>query len=236
MKVSLNELETRYARAFEAMGCPAGLAQDAARIVAKHDIWGLGGLTALADRLPRLDGVPPPRPRVDKGSDPVAVDAQGGSLLFAGPQVLDLLEVEAARNDSRTMRLDNCADRDFLPGLAGLAAQRGLPLQLDTDLDSEHVAGTVVDGHVWLRRAGPQARRDNSVAFRLITPERPTAAARSSDLDAERIDALERQAIEQGVALDDDLWHHIHALGARFLVAETEQSRQHGAGGGSDAD
>jgi len=242
MRVSLNELETRYARAFEAMGLAAGLAADAARMAARHDVWGLDGLAAVTDRLHRLDGAPLVEPSVDRGQAAAMLDARGASLLQVGAPALDLLEIEAARDAGGRLHLTNCADADFAPGLAALAAARGLTTVLRARVGEELLTAAVCGGETALYRGPAEAgtapapdalelTAGAAVGDRLPDADRATVA-----LTGNLLRARERDAVDLGVAVDAERWRRIYALGARFLVSETEESRRRGAGGGSDRD
>ncbi len=242
MRVSLNELETRYGRAFEGMGTPAGLAQDAARMVARHDVWGLGGLAALVARLDRLDGDPPRSPRIDRRKGRVVLAAGGASLLHVGPQALDLLEVACASTGGGIVAVEDCADADFLPGLAALTAERDLTACARTRLDGTVLAAAVCGGELALHWApansvsAPGAGSVELVGGNALPASLPEAAHAERQLDPHQLAALEAEAVDQGVAVDEADWRRVYELGARFLVSESEASRARGAGGGSDVE
>ena len=245
LRVSLNELETRYARAFEGLGTPAGLARDAARMVAAHDVWGLDGLDALAPRLDRLDGAAIPQPKVTGGDAELGLEACGASLLHAGAMAMDLLETliagtlepeaDAAAGDpdrphdpdaGSTVHLTGCVDLDFAAGLAALAAERGLTVVIRARLGATVICATACGGEVALVR-GP-AKPDGDPAdgtVDLIAGPRvaeTTSRRRQAELrlTGNAVQARERDAIDQGIAVDPDTWTRVYALGARFLVQD----------------
>lgn len=52
-----------------------------------------------------------------------------------------------------------------------------------------------------------------------------------------RPEEFERQshrAFEEGLEVEDDVWHRLKQLAGRTLVEATEESRAHGAGEGAD--
>ena len=245
LRVSLNELETRYARAFEGMGTPAGLARDAARMVAAHDVWGLDGLDTLAARLGQLDGARIPQPSVSGSGCELTLDARGASLLHAGAMAMDLLETLIAGTmapDSAedpgdpdrphdpdagsTVHLVGCSDVDFAAGLSALAAERGLTVVIRARVGDRVICATACGGEVALVR-GP-AKRDGDPedgTVDLIAGPRvaeTTSRRREADLrlTGNAVMARERDAIDQGIAVDPDNWQRVYALGARFLVRD----------------
>ena len=244
LRVSLNELETRYARAFEGLGTPAGLARDAARMVAAHDVWGLDGLDALAPRLDRLDGTAIPEPQVTGAGPALGLDARGASLLQVGAMAMDLLETliagtlepepDGAAGDpdraqdpdaGSTVHLTGCADVDFAAGLAALAAERGLTAVVRARLGDTVICATACGGEVALVRgpAKPDDPADGTVD--LIAGPRvaeTTSRRRAAELrlTGNAVMARERDAIDQGIAVDPDSWKRVYALGARFLVRD----------------
>lgn len=253
LRVSLNELETRYARAFEGMGTPAGLARDAARMVAAHDVWGLDGLDTLTPRLDRLDGAEIPQPELSGGGGELTLDARGASVLHAGAMAMDLLETLIAGTmapdpaDSpddapadgpgdpdrpgdpdagSTVHLLGCRDVDFAAGLSALAAERGLTVVIRARIGARVICATACGGEVALVR-GP-AKPDSDPAdgtVDLIAGPRvaeTTSRRRAADLrlTGNAVQARERDAIDQGIAVDPENWKKVYALGARFLVRD----------------
>lgn len=245
LRVSLNELETRYARAFEGLGTPAGLARDAARMVAAHDVWGLGGLDALAPRLERLDGAEIPQPALSGSGPELGLDACGASLLHTGAMAMDLLETLIAGtippdpgaepgdpdrphdpDAGSTVHLSGCTDVDFAAGLAALAAERGLTVVIRARVGERVICATACGGEVALVR-GP-VRPDSDPAdgtVDLIAGPRvaeTTSRRRAAELrlTGNAVQARERDAIDQGIAVDPDNWKKVYALGARFLVRD----------------
>lgn len=241
MQVSRNELEVRYARAFEAMGFPAGLAGDAAWMVIWYDVWGLGGLNRLSGRLDRLDGLSLTGFALQGAETDRVLDAAGASLLAAGPEALDLLEMTWHRHGHARVRVTGAADGDLAAGLAGLAKDRRLGVAVYAALgETALVAQTDID-RVRLTWGPPgtdaPARRD----IVLEAGSEGDAAARwlsatSDVLAPEILAAREMAALDDGIPVDAEAWRRIYALGARFLVPETAASRTGGAGGGNDND
>ena len=257
LRISLNELETRYTRAFEGLGTPAGLARDAARMVAAHDVWGLDGLDALASRLGRLDGARMPTPEVIGDGPELTLDARGASLLHAGAMAIDLLETLIAGTPASngapngaphgapdteqdqgdpdrpqdpdagsTVHLTGCADIAFAAGLAALAAERGLTAVMRARLGDTVICATACGGEVALVRgpAKPDGDPDDGTVDLIAGPRvaETTSRRRAADLrlTGNAVMARERDAIDQGIAVDPDTWQRVYALGARFLVRD----------------
>jgi hypothetical protein len=246
LRVSLNELETRYARAFEGLGTPAGLARDAARMVAAHDVWGLGGLDALAPRLARLDGAEIPVPALSGSGPELRLDARGASLLHTGAMAMDLLETliagtippdpDAGPGDpdrphapdaGSVVHLSGCADVDFAAGLSALAAERGLTVVIRARVGERVICATACGGEVALvcGPAKPNGDPADGTVDLIAGPRvaETTSRRRAADLrlTGNAVLARERDAIDQGIAVDPDNWKRVYALGARFLVRDT---------------
>jgi hypothetical protein len=244
LRVSLNELETRYARAFEGLGTPAGLARDAARMVAAHDVWGLDGLDALAPRLERLDGAEIPQPAVTGSGPELTLDARGASLLHTGAMAMDLLETLIAGTlepDSAdpgdpdrphdpdagsTVHLLGCDDVDFAAGLSALAAERGLTVVIRARIGGRVICATACGGEVALVRgpAKPAGDPADGTVDLIAGPRvaETTSRRREADLrlTGNAVQARERDAIDQGIVVDPGNWKQVYALGARFLVRD----------------
>jgi hypothetical protein len=245
LRVSLNELETRYARAFEGMGTPAGLARDAARMVAAHDVWGLDGLDALVPRLARLDGAELPEPALTGAGTELTLDARGASLLHTGAMAMDLLETliagtmtpdgvqdpgdpdrPHAPDPGSTVHLVSASDVDFAAGLSALAAERGLTVVIRARVGDRVICATACGGEVALVRGPAKAEGDPADGtVDLIAGPRvaeTTSRRRAADLrlTGNAVQARERDAIDQGIAVDSDNWRQVYALGARFLVRD----------------
>ncbi len=238
MRVSLNEIETRYAKAIEALGLPGGLAWDAAQIVMWHDLWGLDGAARLAARLDRLDGCEAPRPDVTVHLKGLTLQAAGSSLLAIGPAALDLLEAAEDEKDF-AVEVRACRDLDLAAGLAGLAAMRGLDMVVEAERGESRLcagsfgAATALHSLAFSRQDAAAA---GTLLLRKLPPDAWTAFQDEAVLPPGELDARRAAALAEGVVVEGTAWRRILALTARWLVADTAESRARGAGGGRDTD
>jgi hypothetical protein len=118
-----------------------------------------------------------------------------------------------------------CADVDFAAGLSALAAERGLTVVIRARVGERVICATACGGEVALVRgpAKPDDPADGTVD--LIAGPRvaeTTSRRRAADLrlTGNAVMARERDAIDQGIAVDPDNWQQVYALGARFLVRD----------------
>ena len=235
MLLSINELRGRYARAFEGLGFPAGLSPDAARIVATLDILGERGCERVVSRGDRLDGasLPVPEPRVDGGEATVA--AKGASLLSVGADVLDMLDVLTQQHGTASIATKDCGDLDFLTGLGGLAAARGLEGVLIAPVEDRERLVRVAQRRAEVQEGPPGTFGDcpanGLLALGGQAVQTLDAQTCTTVLSFARFDALHDHALQDGVTVDDAAWRRVYALGGRLLVAESGESEP-GVGGG----
>lgn len=238
MRVSLNEIETRYAKALEALGLPGGLAWDAAQIVMWHDLWGLDGAERLAARLDRLDGCEALNLQVERHSGGMRVAAAGHSILAAGPGALDLLEADDGETDF-AVEVRTCRDLDLAAGLAGLAAMRNVDAGIEAAVGDTRIRAAASGGDVAIQTFTVPAHEVSATGTLVLRRLRAAAgdvALTEAAFTAADLAARRAEALEAGVSVKGAAWRRIKALSARFLVAETAESRQRGAGGGSYSD
>lgn len=240
MRVSAFELSTIYATAFKMFGMPAGMANDAASIVAAASLCGVAGLETTQRFLERHEDVSLKHQLVvHKTTDgTVSISAGGASLLTAGAAVLDLACTET---DGCALIIGDLMDTLVAPGLVRLVRARGVEAFIEwrcanelhclSVLDEVEIAQVPVKPHdcllaetqmrvnlhVYARKA-----RETSLCFR--------KAAFTS------VNQLEAQAIRDGAEVESDGWAQVVALADTMLVPESEQSRSVGAGVGADGD
>lgn len=241
MRVSLNEIEVRYARAFEAMGFPAGPAQDAAGVVGWHDVWRLHGLSMLSRAVATLDGAEHEPPNVDVRDGMLRVDAGGASLLAVASYVLDHMDVVHKRSGPSEITIHRCRDTDFVVGLAGVAAERGLEAVLRSRVGGQGiaaVAGNGIGAVSLYRLPAPAAAapHGDEIHGRTGHTDGLADAGAVPWLSRDDLASREQAAIDDGIEVDPASWQRICALGARLLVSESEDSLRRGAGGGDDRD
>lgn len=238
MRLSINELRGRYARAFEGLGFTAGLAPDAARIVATLDILGEDGLGRVVDRLDRLDGVTLPVPDLRVEGSSAGLDACGGSLLAVGPDALDVLDVLTQQHGEARIALQACRDLDFLTGVGGLAAARGIEGALVAALDGRERLVRIAQRRAEVQDAPPGTFGDLPADGLLALGGRAVAfldaSACTTPLPFAEFDRRHDDALESGVVVDDASWKQIYEIGGRLLVPETgDAAANAGVGGGT---
>ncbi|SDF92288.1 Protein of unknown function [Limimonas halophila] len=238
MLLSINELRGRYARAFEGMGFPAGLAPDAARIAATLDILGDDGLSRVLDRLDRLDGVKLPVPDLAVDGSSARLDGHGGSLLAVGADVLDVLDVLTQQHGEARIEVHGCRDVDFVTGLGGLAAARGIEGALLASLEDRERLVRVAQRRAEVQE-GPPGTFAGVPADGLLVlggqfVDTLDASACTTTLGFGAFDERHDDALENGVRVDDADWKRIYALGGRLLVPEMgDAAANAGVGGGT---
>jgi len=239
VRVSAFELSTIYATAFKMFGMPAGMANDAASIVAAAGLCGLAGLETTQRFLERHEGASlEPEFVVQTTGSTVSISAGGASLLTAGAAALDLACTET---DGCAVIISDLTDTVLAPGLARLVRARGVEAFIEwrcanelhslSVLDEVETARTPVKppdcllAETQMRvnlRAHARKARETSLCFR-------NAAFTS-------VNQLEAQAVRDGAEVESDGWAQVVALADTMLVPENEQSRSGGAGIGADGD
>jgi len=238
MLLSINELRGRYARAFEGMGFPAGLAPDAARIAATLDILGGDGLARVLDRQESLDGAALPVPDLTVDGSTARLDARGGSLIAVGPDVLDVLDVLTQQHGAARIAVRGCRDVDFLTGVGGLAAVRGIEGALLARLEGCERLVRVAQRRAEVQDAPPGSftglPEDGLLVLggqQVDALESDAAATTLSFADFER---RHDHGLEHGVRVDDAGWKRIYEIGGRLLVPDSpDMPYNAGVGGGA---
>jgi LDH2 family malate/lactate/ureidoglycolate dehydrogenase len=223
-RVSLNELTVRVGRALQGLGLPAGIADDAADVIAWHDVAGLDGITRLQAAIPRLRDAARTAPAATMADDGRGLDAKGASLLALAGTLVDLLEVADARADGPLV-LANARDVDVIGGVAALAAARGLAASFRaTAAEASHHA--IADGrHVWWA-AAPTREHDPATHGTIecwpIADATPWPPARAHHvLDSAALAERRQTALTRGVPVDPDAWAAIYDLAKCVLVDDS---------------
>ena len=221
-------------------GMPAGMANDAASIVATASLCGVAGLETTQRFLERYEGVSLKHELVvhktPKGT--FYISAGGASLLTAGAAVLDLACTET---DGCALIIGDLSDTLVAPGLSRLVRERGIDAFVEwrcanelhclSVLDEVEIAQAPVKPHGCLL-AETQMRINLHVHAR---KERETNLCfRNAAFTA--VNQLEAQSIRDGAEVESDGWAQVVALADTMLVPESEQSRAGGAGIGADGD
>jgi LDH2 family malate/lactate/ureidoglycolate dehydrogenase len=221
IRVSLNELAVRVSRALQGLGIPAGIADDAADVIAWHDVAGLDGITRLHAVIPRLRDAARTAPAATMDEHGRVLDANGASLLTLAGTLVDLLEVADARADPPLV-LANARDVGLIGGVAALAADRGLAASFRaTAAEASHHA--ISDGrHVWWA-AAPARQRDpathGAVACWPTSDATPWPPAHARHvLDSAALAERRRTALNRGVSVAGNAWAEIYELAKHVLV------------------
>lgn len=220
--------------AFEALRFGAGVAADAADIVAWCDICGFGGATALARRLPALEieaasGFPSCEP------DGELIDASGGSLLRIGTAALDYGYAEHHTGTLKRVKLANVSDLEFAPGLAAIAARRGMDAILAWQVDGHHVtaccngAKRTVD--IDLADSAEAELSQLVITFGDGNQDRIVGADR---ITADVLKARADRSLVDGIHIESGTWNAVLAVAKKRLVPESDRSRERGAGIGAN--
>jgi len=242
MRVSRNELTASLKKAFEGLGFSVGDYQDAAAMVIWSQMHGLNGLQQLQEALPSLYSCLCLHCKlISNGDNHAVLDGQSSSILLCGSQAVRLACALARQHGCGQVQLNNCHNRRFIAQRLVSAAQ----------LDSALVAYWVEGDSGFKFSIEPRAKQPtvsryspspiaadqslmifvgNDLAsveekFSVAVNPGPLTEITSPDT---MIDSY-NDMLEQGIEIDDNLWHELDNLVARVLVESTESSRA-GAG------
>lgn len=219
--------------AFEALRFGAGVAADAADIVAWCDICGFGGAAVLARRLPSLES------QAAAGylrcePDGEFIDAAGGSLLRVGTAVLDYGYAEHQAGALTSVRLANVSDLEFAPGLAAIAARRGMDAVLTWQANGCHISaccnGTKRTIDIDLSDNAEAGLSQLVVTFGEDNQERTGSDCITADVLKARAD----RSLVDGIHIESHTWSAVLAVAKKRLVPESDRSRERGAGIGAN--
>jgi LDH2 family malate/lactate/ureidoglycolate dehydrogenase len=230
MRVSLNEIQVMCRKAFEGMGFAAGDCEDAAELVGWLHLQGLDGLGTLEKALDYLHHeAAQPYTLCLEDSALLVIDCQGQSVLRGAATVVELAMDKALQVGHGVLRIQHCHNRLLLLGYLSRAAELGLEVQA---------------------RWG-DARQQHAVFFaagatrpQLLSDDQPCASAAIDQSITVLFDrplhtphpVAPHAPVSQGFTVQAHTWQRLKQLAEQILVESTDASRQHGAGGGSDAD
>lgn len=241
MKMAMNELVSLGRAALEGSGWAQGDYEDAADAAVWLQALGFDGLGALDGLLGAQAGE-----RVSiEGAAPGAARGQRCAGLAGCMLAFELAWAEATQHGTGVVRVAPAlAPRLALYGLKTMSA-RGRPFDLAwNDADGRHYASTTGQTE-WPAYLGCDASvmRGNGSADELIVCCRANAALRSpveaapalaGAADPAELEARYYEAIWRGLDVDASHTARLAEWKGRVLVAATQASREHGAGGADD--
>jgi len=254
MKVSHNELNGLCRRAFEGLGFPPGEHEDAADMVVWLEQHGLHGVDVLWRGLDHLVGASAGTiERQFEDSSVAVIDGGGSSVLLSGGLAADLVYAKARRKGLAVVKIQNCYNRRLMLGYLARYARRGMSLMSfwrdrdDPDVVEQVVSIRAYDEYPTLLLYRIDDRDDNLTRNRSVTliASPHFSMLQSLHPDPEEATLLEaivpedfarqsRRVWDEGMDVDDDVWHRLKTLSDRTLVEPSEASRRRGAG--EDAD
>ncbi|MFJ4158153.1 DUF3726 domain-containing protein [Pseudomonas sp. NPDC089752] len=231
MRVSLNEIQVMCRKAFEGMGFAAGDCEDAAELVGWLHLQGLDGVGTLGKALDFLDReAQPPYTLCHEDSALLVIDAQGQSVLRCAATVVELAQGKALHSGQAVLRIRHCHNRLLLLGYLSRAAELGLDVQVRwADARQQHqatfVAGVSRPVVHCDDQPGPCHVVEQSIT---VVFSKPVGQVQPVDFAHDRLN--------QGFIVSEHTWQRLKHFANQILVESTDASRQHGAGGGNDAD
>ncbi len=238
MKMAMNELVSLCRAALEGSGWAQGDYEDAADAAVWLQALGLNGLAALDGLL----GAEPGERVVVEGAAPGAMRVQHCAGLAGCALAFELAWAEATRDGMGVVRVAQAlAPRLALYGLKMMSA-RGRHFDLAwSDASGRHYA-SATGQTAWPAYLGCDTRATGD-ADELIVCCRVNAALRApievapaleGAADPAELEARYYEAIWRGVDVDAAQTARLAEWKGRVLVAASEASREHGAGGADD--
>jgi len=250
MKISYNEILTLSQKAFEGAGCGPGQYQDAAEMISWLALHGLGAWTSIYDdlRIGFFNANPSeiPIPQLYEDDTVIMLDSRQSSSLFSGPSATDFAYLAAMEKGDGAVSLKNCQHPMLLLAFLSRYAQRGMH-SLTQWQEQDHTRSVVFVADQPLptiyRANSERLDKNDNVSGELYTDVMIRFSSRSpfsAPSDAEihysptQLQEQRTEHLEQGIEIDERLWAQLQHLAKRVLVEATEESRQRGAGEGSE--
>ncbi|MCS5594131.1 MAG: DUF3726 domain-containing protein [Porticoccaceae bacterium] len=242
MKVSKNELMASLKKAFEGLGFQPGDYYDAADMVVWLETHGFDGFDRLQVALAYLNTTAPIHADlVQEDAHNSVLDGRGTSVLLCGSEAVDLIRSQVMQGSSGGLELINCYNRTFVIQRLVKAAQRNLAFvaywrQFDYCVKVSIEAGAELPEYktfTIIEAIEPQSLRifcgtDLAVIEKQYAAQLEFGTLVETCSSAEML-ACYRDSVEQGIEIDEALWHTLDDLVARTLVESTDSSRA-GAG------
>ncbi|MDG1164931.1 MAG: DUF3726 domain-containing protein [Porticoccaceae bacterium] len=242
MKVSRNELTASLKKAFEGLGFSVGDYQDAAAMVIWSQMHGCNGLKQLQYALPYLNNCLCLHAElIRNGHYQALLNGQDSSILLSGSQTVRLACALARQYGSGFVQLDNCRNRRFIIQRLVSAAQSGCALAAYWEQGSTGFKVTIQPYDKqpeYAQYSLPKETVNQSLMIfsgtdlAMVEQQFSKQVSLHSDPQINSSEAMldsYNNSLEQGIEIDETLWHELDNLVARVLVESTESSRA-GAG------
>ena len=246
MRVSRNEMNAALKRAYEGAGYDIGDYEDAGELITWAEMCGFDIFSGLD--LPPSGPKGEATPRLVYESDSNAViDAGGADVCQYGSLASHLALAKAQSAGLTTVQLENCRNPGLiLRNLSQIALQGAFMIAYWRDQAGYHSASFQAGyefPEYWFVQSGNTDPVKFSSTVTLICSTQPDLLAdavthyngyqegtRQEKLSAQ-IAVCYRDALEQGILVDENRWQALNAAAWPILVSATEQSRL-GAGPG----
>ena len=238
MNVSFTELRTTYMLTFEALGFGAGSAFEAATMATWCDVHGFDGIGLIHSQIarPPLGEYRPPEV-VTAPDGALCLDALGNSLFRIGPGVLEIGHAEFVRGQTDRVRIVNVEDLGVIPGLAFIATQRAIVGALQGCMGGTSLTAfaspTAQVEVIWSTQA---FANDELVICYGEPDDRLPNADVSHRLSPDLLRQREEHALVNGLSFPDADWRQVLDVAKQYLVPESDQSRERGAGIGANVE
>jgi len=244
MRVSQFEIYRICQRALEGLGAPYGVDRDGAEAAVWLEARGLPGLALLAadlEHLAKPDAFAGMTPPMAAAGGAAEVDAGGRPAVAFLGAAFDFLRLLALRSPDGRGRLaiEHCRSPLFLLPAAVAAAGASLRLawgDVAAEIGSDSLSIWIAPGRIAPGRSAAQALGERGpCAVELVCGQGEMPAAPGpgpAALSAADLGRAYDRALDEGVAVDDEMWRRLSIAAARVQVPASEVSRLKGAGGG----
>ncbi len=237
MKISLNELHIKCRNAFRGLGFPHGADEEGAFIIAWLEIHQFEGLK-LFSRVPkcRTKGPFPQTISIDENG---VVDCSQCCGIAVIPSVFDLVRSRGNEDETNEIVMNHCSQAIlFLPLILKYADSRHTWQLVGTDAESStHITVDTVNGCVSMNsntRESPQS--DWQIKLQRVASLTFDTKNANEKWSFDSLHQQEKQAIENGLEVNEEQWHLVLETARKSLVPASEESRVKGAGGGDSND
>jgi len=242
MRVSQFEIYRICQRALEGLGAPYGVDRDGAEAAVWLEARGLPGLALLAadlEHLAKPDAFAGMTPPMAAAGGAAEVDAGGRPAVAFLGAALDFLQLLARRSPDGRGRLaiEHCRSPLFLLPAAVAAAGASASLRLAwgdvaAEIGSDSLSIRIAPGRSAAQALGE--RGPCAVELALGQGEMPAepGSGPQAALSVADLGRAYDRALDEGVAVDDEVWRRLSIAAARVQVPASEVSRLKGAGGG----
>ncbi|MCW4150307.1 DUF3726 domain-containing protein [Halomonas sp. 18H] len=250
MKVSFNELQGLCRKAFSGIGFEEGDAADAADMVAWMQCHGFPAIDQLSRGLDYLlEEDPEALPTVVyQDGDLAVLDGHGQSVLRSISLATELGFAKARARGLSVVKIRRCHNRQLIMGYLSRLAGRGINITAFWRNSQEPLTEQVVGfraGHstpevrIFAVRDVPEENEPNDGITLVMANHVELLPSLGADHDLDLLAhhsesglmACRKQALLEGIEVDDVIWSHLKTLAHRILVESSDASRS-GAGAG----